>query len=364
MLTAGKNPTGSGPVAVRRRRGRNYNSRTARNNQFGEGQNMFKRFGRRAALGLAVLATLAAVPVTTASAEDLEGLLEDVTDHYARAYLAPFTHSFGPNLNSGIYHTAAIPKSRFTLDFGVKVTATHMAAEDQSFQTVIEDVDLRDYGYGGPDTPETIGYIVMKGPTIFGDTETKGTITGYARGVQVYSQDTIEGLVKTRYSPMAIPQASVSGVAGLRATVRWLPEIDLGELGKTKVFGYGLQWSANGVLPTLPVDVMIGFFNQSVDIGTLIATDANSMFVAASKKWSVLTLYGGYAIEDSEMTIAYTHDNNDADASNDTRVAFTIDDTQNSRLTIGATLNVLAKLNVEMGHGDLTTYTAGLMFGF
>jgi hypothetical protein len=163
---------------------------------------------------------------------------------------------------------------------------------------------------------------------------------------------------------MAIPQASVGGVAGLRATVRWLPEIDLGDFGKTKVLGYGLQWSANGVMPKLPVDVMIGFFRQSVDIGTLIATDANSMFLAASKKWSVLTLYGGYAIEDSKMTIAYTYDKNDDDPSNDTTMGFTVDDTQNSRLTIGATLNVLAKLNFEMGHGDLTTYTAGLMFGF
>jgi hypothetical protein len=345
-------------VAVRRRRGRNYNSRSARNNQFVEGQNMFKPFGRRAALGLAALAVLATVPVTTACAADLEGLLKGVAEKYAQAYLAPFTHSFGPNLNSGIYHTAAIPKSRFTLDFGVKVTATHLAVEDQMFQTVIENVRLADYGDVGSLPANTVGYIVMSGPTVFGDTETKGTITGYVNGVQVFSEDTIEGLIKTRYSPMAIPQASVGGVAGLRATVRWLPEIDLGEFGKTKVFGYGLQWSANGLRPNLPVDVMIGFFRQSVDIGTLIATDANSMFVAASKKWSVLTLYGGYAIENSEMTIAYTP------TGSTTGVAFTVDDTQSSRLTIGATLNVLAKLNFEMGHGDLTTYTAGLMFGF
>jgi hypothetical protein len=350
-------------VAVRRRRGRNYNSRSARNNQFVEGQNMFKPFGRRTGLGLAALATLATAPATTASAEDLEGLLKGVTEKYAQAYLAPFTHSFGPNLNSGIFHTAAIPKSRFTLDFGVKVTATNLTAGDQSFQTVIEGVRLSDYGDVGTLPINTVGSVVMSGPTIFGDTETKGTISGYVNGIEVFSLPTIEGLIKTRYSPMAIPQASVGG-AGLRATVRWLPEIDLGDFGKTKVLGYGLQWNANGVVPTLPVEVMIGFFRQSVDIGTLIATDANSMFVAASKKWSLLTLYGGYAIEDSKMTIAYTYDKNDNDASNDTSMAFTVDDTQNSRLTIGATLNVLAKLNFEMGHGDLTTYTAGLMFGF
>lgn len=319
---------------------------------------MFKPRGRLAARILAALAILPALAATPAAADELEGLLEDVTSEYAQAYLAPFTHSFGPNLNGGIFHTAAIPRSRLTIDFGVKVTATHLAEEDQSFQKVIEDVDLSDYNNGF--VPGTTGDIVMSGPTIFGDDETPGTVTGYVGGVQVFSQDTIEGLVETRYSPMVVPQASVGGVAGLRATVRWLPEVDLGDIGKTKVFGYGLQWSPNTVAPTLPVDVMVGFFNQTVEIGSLIETDASSMFVAASKAFALVTVYAGYAMEDSETDIAYTYDPDGEDST----VAFTVEGTQESRITVGATLNVLAKLNLEMGHGDLTTYTAGLMFGF
>lgn len=309
--------------------------------------------GRQAALILAALA-LAAVP---AAAEDneLEGLLEEVTAEYAQAYLAPFTHSFGPNLNGGIYHTAAIPRSRLTIDFGVKVTATHLAEEDLAFQKVFAVDDLGDYdsNFAGQS-----GVIVMSGPTVFGDDEEMGSVAGYVGGVQVFSQETIEGLVDTRYSPLVVPQASVGGIAGLRATVRWLPEVDLGDVGKTKVFGYGLQWSVNTVAPTLPVDVMVGFFNQTVEIGTLIETDASSMFVAASKSFALATLYAGYAKEDAETDIAYTF------SGDGSAVAFTVDDTQDSRFTVGATLNVLAKLNLEMGHGDLTTYTAGLMFGF
>ena len=311
--------------------------------------------GRRAALTVAALMALAAIPAATATAAELEGLLEDVSAQYARAYLAPFTYSFGPNLNSGVYHTAAIPLSRLTVDFGVKVMATHLAAEDQTFQTVIHDVDLGDYDplYAGQ-----TGDIVMSGPTVFGSTDTAGSVAGYVGGVQVFSQDTIEGLVDTRYSPMAVPQVSVGGIAGLRATVRWLPRVDLSDFGKTKLFGYGLQLSGNGLMPELPFDVMVGFFRQSVDVGTLIQTDANSMFVAAGKSFALLTLYGGYAKEDSEVSIAYTYTGTGTD------VAFTVDDTQESRLTVGVTLNVLAKLNLEMSHGDLTTYAAGLMFGF
>lgn len=316
---------------------------------------MSKFLGRPAVLILAALAVLPTLAVGTAAAEELEGLLEDVTAAYSSAYLAPFTHSFGPNLNGGLYHTAAIPRSRLTIEFGVKVTATYLSEADQSFQKVIEDVDLGDYDAAF--TGQT-GDIVLSGPTVFGDDENPGSVAGYINGIQVFSQDTIEGLVDTRYSPMVVPQASVGGIAGFRATVRWLPEMDLGDVGKTKVFGYGLQWSANSVAPTLPVDVMVGFFNQTVEVGTLIETDASSMFIAASKAFSLATLYAGYAKEDSETDIAYTY------SGDGSAVAFTVDDTQESRFTVGATLNVLAKLNVEMGHGDLTTYTAGLMFGF
>ena len=318
---------------------------------------MNRTWKRLIALKLTALAALTVIPAATATADDLEDLLEDVTGQYAQAYLAPFTRSIGPNLNSGVYHTAAIPVSRLTVDFGVKVMATRLAAEDQTFQTVIRDVDLGAYDsmYAGQN-----GDIVMRGPTIFGDDAEPGAVDGYLNGVQVFSQDTIEGLIETRYSPVAVPQASVGGVAGLRATLRWLPEVDLNDVGKLKLFGYGLQLSANTLMPELPLDVMVGFFRQSLDVGTLLQIDANSMFVAASRSFAPLTLYAGYAKESSEVAVAYTY----TATGPGTAVAFTVDDTQESRLTVGATLNVLAKLNVEMAHGDLTTYTAGLMFGF
>ncbi len=306
---------------------------------------------------LAALMALAAVPARSARAEELEGLLEDVTGEYARAYLAPLLYSLGPDLNSGMYNTASIAQSGLSIQVGVVASAVHLAEADQAFQKVIPNVAFSDYT-DDPAFAGMTGDIVMSGPTVFGDDAAPGSVAGYVSGVQVFNQETIEGLVKSRYAPVALPQASVGGVSGFRGTVRWLPEMDLGDLGKTKVFGWGLQWNANSLMPTLPFDAMIGFFRQSLDIGTLVEVDANSMFVAASKKFALATVYGGYAKEDSEVSIAYTYAGDGSD------VAFTVDDTQESHFTVGATLNVLAKLNVEMNHGDLTTYAAGLMFGF
>lgn len=316
---------------------------------------MFKSLGRLTALGL--LALLALGAVTTATAGDLQGEIEKVGETYARAYLAPFMYSFGPNLNSGIFHTAAIPKSRLTLDFGVKAMGTKLNDADKAFQKTMAVDDLGDYS-DDPLVQGVPGDIVMSGPTIFGNEDTEGSITGYANGVQVFSNATIAGVISSSYSPMAVPQASLGGIAGLRLTVRYLPEIDAGDVGKVKLSGFGGSWSANSVMPTLPVDVMVGYFKQSFNVGTLIDAEATSTYVAASRSFALLTLYGGYAKESSEMTIAYTPTDGSAG------VSFTVDDGQESRFTVGATLNVLAKLNVEMGHGDMTTYTAGLMFGF
>jgi hypothetical protein len=341
---------------ARRRRDRNYNTRFVRNNQFAEGESMFKPSGDQAGRVLAtMLATVAAVTAMPAgAADDLQDLLDGVSEEYARAYLAPFTYTFGPNLNSGIYHTAAIPLVGTSFDIGLKVMGTHLADGDESFQRVIENVDLGDYD---PAFAGQTGDIILGGPTVFGNTDTPGTIAGYVDGVQVFSQEGIAGLVETTYAPMAVPQASIAGAAGLRATVRWLPEIELSEFGKTKLFGWGAQWTLNGVANTLPVDVMVGFFRQTLKVGTLLEADANSMFVAASKSFSSVTVYGGYAKEDSKLSVAYFY------STGGQNVAFSVDDTQESRWTVGATIDVFAKLNLEMAHGDLTTYTAGLMFG-
>ena len=315
---------------------------------------MFKSLGRLTALGL--LALLALGAGSTATAGDLQGDIEKVGETYARAYLAPFMYSFGPNLNSGIFHTAAIPKSRLTLDFGIKAMGTRLNDADKAFSVVVNDVDLHDYDSSV--AAGTMGDIVMSGPTIYGSDEDEGSVAGYVNGMQVFSNPTIAGLVESSLAPMAAPQASLGGIAGLRLTVRYLPEVDAGDVGKIKLSGFGGSWNANSLMPTLPVDVMVGYFKQSFKVGTLIDAEATSMYVAASRSFSLLTLYGGYAKESSEMTIAYTPDDGSG------AIAFTVDDGQESRLTVGATFNVLAKLNVEMGHGDLTTYTAGLLFGF
>ncbi len=299
-----------------------------------------------------VMMVFVATPVL---AENLEELLEQVGQEYAISYSSPFLYAFGPNQNSGMYQTANIPWGGLTFGFGVKVMATHINADDQRFSKNIENVDLGDYdpAYAGQ-----TGDVVMSGPTLFGDTETNGTVTGYLHGIPVFRQETIPGLIDTRFVPLAAPEAYIGGVFGLKATVRYFPELEMGDYGKTKYFGYGLQWSPNGLLPALPFDVMIGFFDQQLKVGTLLDTNAKTYFLGASKDFSMLRVYGGFAKDESDMSVAYQYQ---TDGSN---VSFAVDGIQENHVTVGVALNFLLGLNLEMNAGDLITYSGGLMFGF
>jgi hypothetical protein len=298
---------------------------------------------------------LAGVLCSPAECDDnLDDLLEQVGEQYAQSYIAPLVHGWGANQNSGLFHTAAIPRSRLTLSIGLKFMGTRLNEDDQVFRRVLEVDDIGEYfpGYGGR------GTIVLEGPTVVGDSDTMGRMTGYVNGLPVVSMETIEGLVNTRWIPLAAPELQVGGFHGLKVSLRWLPEITIGDFGKTKYMGWGLQWNPGFLLPPLPVDVMVGFFRQEINLGTVVETTANSVFVAASKNFALATLYGGLAAESSTMKVSYTEQDSDVD------VEFEMDGDMSARLTLGATFNLGAKLNVEMGVGNLTVYTAGLMFGF
>jgi len=302
---------------------------------------------------LAVAALSAWGAGARAANDDLETLLKQVGPDYARGYAAPLIHGFGPAQNGNLFSTAHVGTAALTFGVGIKAMGTYLAAGDQSFRKVKENVDLGDFdpAYAG-----TTGTVVMAGPTVFGDTNTDGTLDGYVNGIQVFHQSTIPGLVDSRWVPMIMPEAYVGGVMGLKAIVRYMPSVGT-DVGDLKYWGFGGQWCANTVLPALPVDVMVGYMGQKLEVGSIVTAEATSLHLAVSKSLTTLTVYGGVAKETSSMDVSYVYEGTG------TPITFSEDGRQKTRFTLGATLDILMKLNVEVGHGDLTTYSAGLMFG-
>jgi hypothetical protein len=239
---------------------------------------------------------------------------------------------------------------------------SRLAEDDQTFQkvstvTLDENVGIYpgDFGYG-----ET-GTMVYTGPTVFGEDD-PGTITAYYQGIPIDTQAGIEGLVNSRWAPLIMPQASLSGAGGFRVTLRWLPEIDAGDVGKIKLFGYGFQYNISQHLtaPPMGLDIMVGLFRQSLDIGDIVGANASSYFVAASKSYGVATIFGGFALESSSFDVEYMHEH---DGQED-KVSFEMDGLQERRLTLGGSLNFGGLLSAEMSFGRLTTFTGGVGFAF
>ena len=289
--------------------------------------------------------------VDNARADSLQQLLEQVGSEYAEAYASPFIHTFGPNQNANLYSTAHIPWTGLTFGIGVKAMTTNLNEADQTFQKVVQIPDL---GILDPALSGQSGTAVMSGPTIFGNTETDGKIDVYANGVLAGTLEGIPGFWDTRWVPLATPEAYIGGIAGLKFTLRYLPSMELGDFGSTSYLGYGLSWNANGLLKDLPVDIMVGFFLTSLDVENtqglgqdkLVDSEANSYFLAVSKSWPMFTLYGGFAIEDSNMKVAYYYEDPDfPDLTQD--VSFDVDGRQKNRFTLGVTLDVFLDLNVE-----------------
>jgi len=309
----------------------------------------------------ALLLTMAAgaVAQTEESTDELSDLLQDVGEDYARGYLSPLISGFGINQNSGLYHTARIPYDGLKISFAIKGMSSNLSDADKRFRTV-STVDLSDYVDPGDPGYGEEGQLVFEGPTVFGAEGETGTMTAYWHGIPVFQENAIESLVDFDYIPMITPEASVGGFFGLRGTIRWMPDYDAPDVGTIKYKGLGLSWTPNILMPTLPVDVAIGMFKQSLDIGELLESTASSVYLAVSKEFSVLTVYGGVAKESSSMKVHYTFDDN----GDDVPIDFELAGVQEKRTTLGATLSLGLKLNIEVNKGNMTNYTGGLIFGF
>jgi hypothetical protein len=309
---------------------------------------------RHAVFGLLILAVSAwsgpAVFAQDDNNDDLVSELAKVGGAYAEGYITPLTSGLGANQNSALFYSAHIPGAGLTVGIAAKFMGSHMSKDDQTFRRVIEVDDLSTVDSSFPAVP---GVAILEGPSVIGDPDANGTITGIVNNAPVGTVEGISGLVDTRWIPLATPEFSIGGIVGAKLTIRWVPDVDIDKVGKTKYFGWGLQMSPNRFVPALPLDLSVGFFKQQLDVGTILQTDAQSIFLAASKSFGFATVYGGFAKEESTLKVDYIHEGTD------TRVTFESDSPMESRFTVGATLNLGLKLYAEAGLGEVSVYSAG-----
>lgn len=308
---------------------------------------------------LLVIQAVAAVVVLAAGTaravdDDLASLLEQVGPEYAAAYAEPAIDAFGALQNSALYHTARVPVGGLTFGVALKAMGTHRRERDQTFRRAF---DVENLSEVHPGFPAVAGRAVLEGPTVIGDTGRRGTITAYVDGEAVAQLPGVPGLADTRWIPLFVPELTLGGIGGFQGTLRWLPGIKLGDFGKTDYLGWGLQFSPNHYLPSLALDVAVGYFKQQVEVGDVTETDAHSVFVAASKELGAVTVYGGWATERGETRVSYDWENTGE------HVEFTGESKMDTRVTLGTSVDVGAALYAEVGLAEMTVFSLGVVFG-
>ncbi|MFH1845375.1 MAG: DUF6588 family protein [bacterium] len=314
---------------------------------------------------LLVLTLAGSVPrLANAEVVRLQHQLEDVGEEYAAAYLASFVTALGVDQNSRLFSTAHIPTTQLTVSFGLQFMGSHLAESDQTFRSVKQVVLDERFGFDQVADAGVFGEtgtLVMEGPSFFGDEDVTGSYTTYYNGVPLGTEEGINGVWRSRWLPLFMPEVTCGGIAGLRATLRWLSPITLPEeAGTIRLLGFGVQYNLSQHIkePPAGIELMAGFFHQNFGLDDVVSSRATSLFLAASKTTGFSTFYGGLAFERSRTDVDYLY----LFDGGSERVTFEAKGQQGRRLTLGGTLGGPVRFNLEASFGKLSNLASGITF--
>ena len=351
--------------------------------------------------------------------EDLQEFLAGLSMDAASKYVAPIVSAFGMNLNGGWFHKA--PSSKmfgFNLEVGLVGMATFYPKGEEylSFDTSgdfqFSEPQATDIVTGMPLHPTLEPFrdqiendlidaitgrgisVGISGATVIGDPEDYIEIAYGGEDIVVDNplfglpgepatitlpvpSDVItlpiggfEAISDLSFLPLAAPQLSLGTIFGTRVTFRYLPSITISEeFGKLKYFGFGIQHNPGVLLPTpLPLDVAVGFFTQTLEVGTLFKAKTTAFGLNASKKLGIgpinITPYAGFMLEKSNIDITYDFvlDEGTIDEMI-IPVAFKLEGENRSRITLGLSIRLLMlNFNADYNIGKYNSVTVGVMF--
>jgi hypothetical protein len=331
---------------------------------------------------------------------ELESTLSKLSQSAASKYVAPIVSGFGANLNSGWVHRA--PSSKiFGIDFeiGFVFMGTMMGDDAKNFsssgtfrfnkaqalqmvQNVSSNAAVRD-ALANELIKQDFN-VNISGPTIVGsETEFVGvdfsgtniTVSGTSYTVPAQRVETpVSGYLKDlSVLPLFAPQFTIGTVYGTTASFRFLPSIEIGDLGKFSYFGFGLQHNPSMFIPVpIPLDVSVAFFTQSLKVGDIFDASATTFGLYASKQFGPgalsVTPYAGLAFESSSIKIKYNQIISDpTNPSQELKIPvdFELEGENSARFVLGASFKLaLISINVDYSMAKYNSFSAGLGIAF
>jgi hypothetical protein len=232
-------------------------------------------------------------------------------------YIQPAVSSFSANLNSAIFQTGEV-HGFLGFEVGLVGMLAPVPDDKKTFQAILPDSILYQGNtyFAGRDYDQ---YVVT--PTALGS-KTGGIVnTKQVPPKQVFQ---FLGGTGLKMVPLIAPQLRIGVPLGTEVIMRYVPEIKLNEeVGKLQLIGFGLkhsisQWlSGTSVAGTekpgeFPLDISVGLMYQEFSLkdsagGDFIKTKVFAASVQASKKFLLLTIYGGVGYETATTDISYLY---------------------------------------------------------
>lgn len=259
--------------------------------------------------------------------DDLDKLLrESVEDggKLIQGYLNPFMKSVSLGLNQGWYNTAATHKVA-GVDLTLTVNAMTIPKSDLFFDVTKLGMEVLDLDASSPDYPLAPTLFGPDRSPVFSYTDDETGLTETFPGIGGVD---LEGEIGMSVVPLPMANLGIGLPKGTDLKLRFTPTIDLGDDSSLKIFGIGVMHNVKQWIPgikMLPFDLsgfvgytkfkMEAYFDKDANPDQMGLFEMNATTVQGliSKKFSVLTLYGGlgYNIAKSNLAMKGSYDVND-----------------------------------------------------
>jgi len=343
-----------------------------------------------------VIPILAVSLATPAGGQSIEETLKDLVSTNAQSYLGPFATAFGTGMNSGTYRTAE-PHKILGFDVTINLSMTTVPDAALTYDFYIPDevnlpMDIEGTKYNIPLSGASLYPGDCTSSTFFGKDSSYTIVPDgdYAAGIVCdklinehgFAPSAVDLLATeiantindnlTIYTPKGLgfsvlpvpmPQLSVGLPLNTELTLRGFT-VPLGESDEKLSFkGFGLKIGVNQFIPTIPLvfpALSVGYYSTSMDLAGFITAKNSILTLQASKSVPILTLYGGFGIESSSISVKV--DNPDT---GENLLDFSLDGDNGFRTTVGVRIKLLIlSINVDYNIGKYSAVNAGIGLTF
>ncbi len=316
---------------------------------------------------------------------DLENTLSNLSGDAVQSYVAPIVSGLGSNMNSG-WVTGVPSSAMLGLNIELKIIGNAAFFDDakKSFSTSAKfrftdaqaEQLANNSGLTGAqkqiakDKLLNNEYTVsVSGPTIIGN-ESENVKLFFEGDASVgVVPDTVvinavHGFLKDiSFLPSAAIQLGVGSIYGTDLKIRFLPSIELNDLGKFNYFGFGIThnpaaWLAP--LKIIPVDFALGFSYSSLKIGDVFESKATQFGLYASKQVGIgiaVVPYAGLSFESSTTTVNYEYEFDTSVGRQSVKNSIDLDGENSIAFMLGAKLK-LGFINIFADYKIAKTQTA------